>query len=70
MPDRSAATFEQALQRLETLVARLESGDDTLEAALAAYEEGMTLVHACREKLDAAQARILHLQLDPDDDAF
>jgi exodeoxyribonuclease VII small subunit len=54
-------TFEAALAELEGRVARLERGDLDLDDALRVFEEGVALVRACHEKLDAADARILSL---------
>ena len=61
-PDK--LTFEQALNELQTIVARLESGDGDLEENLALYERGMTLVRYCNDILDAAQLRVRELQPD------
>jgi exodeoxyribonuclease VII small subunit len=60
-PSPAPATFEAALTALEGHVARLERGDLELEEALRLFEEGVALVRACHEKLDAADARILAL---------
>ena len=54
-------TFESAMQRLEELVVRLESGDLTLEDSLQAFEEGMALTACCRGQLEAAETRLQHL---------
>ena len=43
--------FEDALQVLETVVEKLERGDLPLEEALAAFEEGVTLVRHLSDKL-------------------
>jgi exodeoxyribonuclease VII small subunit len=51
-------SFEAALSRLETVVARLESGDLTLAESLRTFEEGITLSRQCAERLDHAEARI------------
>ena len=51
-------TFEEALQRLEALVDRLEEGDLELEAALAAFEEGVKLTRRCAGQLEAAERKI------------
>jgi exodeoxyribonuclease VII small subunit len=61
------ATFEAALAALEGHVARLERGDLELEEALRLFEEGVSLVRTCHEKLDAADARILALSGTPGD---
>ena len=41
--DISTLSFEAALQRLETIVKQLESGDAPLEAAIGLYEEAQAL---------------------------
>ena len=56
-PD-DAPSFEAALARLEALVERLEGGELELEAALAAFEEGVALARRCATQLDDAQRRI------------
>ncbi len=51
-------SFEQALGGLDDIVTRLESGEIGLEEAVALFEQGQRYLAACRERLDAAQARI------------
>jgi exodeoxyribonuclease VII small subunit len=51
-------SFEQALERLEEIAQRLEAGDLELEAALAAFEEGIGLTRRCAEQLRQAERRI------------
>lgn len=51
-------TFEEALVRLETLVRSLESGNVALDDSLAAFEEGISLVRFCTEKLETAEQRV------------
>ena len=53
--------FEEALQKLESLVQKLESGDIQLEDALKIYKEGMELTKFCKQKLDKAEAEIKKL---------
>ena len=50
--------FEVSLARLEELVERLEQGDLALEAALEAFEEGVTLARRCAAQLGDAERRI------------
>ena len=57
-------TFEEALQRLEALVATLEDGDATLDDAVASYEEGVTLAQHCLERLHTAEMRVQELALE------
>jgi exodeoxyribonuclease VII small subunit len=53
--------FEQALERLETIVDELEGGELTLEESLARYEEGMRLSRRLTQQLDEAEKRIERL---------
>jgi len=57
-------TFEEALQELEAIVAKLESGDLTLEESLALFEQGQALAKRCHTQLDQATLRVE--QLTPD----
>ncbi len=63
--DPSTLSFEEALRLLEERVRDLERGEVPLERALALYEEGVLLVRACHEKLDAADKRIVELSAEP-----
>ncbi len=58
------ATFEEALRRLDEVVARLEGGEVGLEEAVALFEQGQAHLAACRERLAAAQRRIEELTAD------
>lgn len=51
-------SFEEALNELETIVRRLESGQVKLDEALAFYERGVKLKNLCTKKLADAKARI------------
>lgn len=53
--------FEEALQRLDTIVEELEGGELTLEQSLAHYEEGMKLSRGLTKILDEAEKRIERL---------
>lgn len=50
--------FEKAMERLESIVQNLESGDLSLEDSLKAFEEGMELVRFCNTKLDEAEQKV------------
>ena len=54
--------FEEALKKLETIVAAMESEDLPLETLLAKYEEGSRLTRACQEKLAEAEVKIRQLE--------
>ena len=65
-PSDSPATpsFEAALQKLETIVQRLEKGELTLEESLGLYEEGIRLSRLCHATLEEAEGRIEQLVKD------
>jgi exodeoxyribonuclease VII small subunit len=50
--------FEEALQKLEAIVAQMEEGDLPLEEALKAFEEGVKLAGFCTTKLDEAERKV------------
>jgi exodeoxyribonuclease VII small subunit len=50
--------FESAIERLEDIVEKLESGEIELEQALVLFEEGMELSKICSQKLDEAKKKI------------
>ncbi|MBN1613516.1 MAG: exodeoxyribonuclease VII small subunit [Deltaproteobacteria bacterium] len=50
--------FEEALQKLDAIVRRMESGDLTLEESLKAFEEGVKLARFCSRKLDEAERKV------------
>jgi exodeoxyribonuclease VII small subunit len=63
-PAEPPPTFEEALRRLDEVVARLEGGEVGLEEAVALFEQGQGYLAACRERLAAAQKRIEELTAD------
>lgn len=54
----AAPSFEESLQQLQAIVAELESGTLSLEAALARFEQGVKFVQACHQLLSGAEQRI------------
>jgi exodeoxyribonuclease VII small subunit len=50
--------FEGAMDRLETIVEQMESGELSLEDLIVRYEEGMNLVKICQERLASAEHKI------------
>lgn len=51
-------SFEQAMDRLEDIVARLENGDVPLETAIELFQEGMKLSQLCGGKLEQVEQKI------------
>jgi exodeoxyribonuclease VII small subunit len=67
MPAKPAATpptFEQALDELDTLVRRMESGELTLDESIAAYRRGAELARYCQARLAQAELDIKQLEGD------
>jgi len=50
--------FEYGLKRLEEIVAKLESGNLSLDDSLKLFEEGVKLVRFCNERLAEAQQKV------------
>ena len=46
------------MERLEAIVAQMESGQMQLEDLLVRYEEGMNLVKVCQDRLTQAEQKI------------
>ena len=54
----SKLSFEKALERLESIVQEMESGELSLENALKKFEEGVKLSHFCTQKLNETEKKI------------
>jgi exodeoxyribonuclease VII small subunit len=57
LPDASL-TYEAALQELEGLVQRMESGQIPLDELLSGYQRGAALLKICRDKLAAVEQQV------------
>lgn len=57
-----ALSFEKALAELERLVAQMESGNLSLEQALAAHKRGIELARFCQSRLQAAEQQVKVLE--------
>ncbi|MDX1924430.1 MAG: exodeoxyribonuclease VII small subunit [Rickettsiaceae bacterium] len=51
-------SFEEALNELETIVRKLDSGNESLESSISAYERASVLKAYCEKKLDEAKFKI------------
>ncbi len=60
--DESPQSFEAALDELERLVERLESGELPLEQAITSHRRGIDLAKYCSEKLTRAEAEVKILE--------
>ncbi|HGA4199382.1 TPA: exodeoxyribonuclease VII small subunit [Streptococcus agalactiae] len=52
-------TFEENLQELETIVSRLETGDVTLEDAIAEFQKGMLISKELQKTLKEAEETLV-----------
>jgi len=50
--------FEDALNKLEKIVSKLEDGEIPLEESLKLFEEGVRLSRLCNQKLEEAEKRV------------
>lgn len=64
--DVSKLSFEEALDRLETIVNKLESGDVPLEQSIAIYEQGEALKKHCAKLLQAAEDKVEKIRVGAD----
>ena len=51
-------SYEAALQELELLVARLESGELPLAQLLTQYQRGAELLKFCRDQLESVEGQV------------
>jgi exodeoxyribonuclease VII small subunit len=54
-------SYEEAIQQLEKVVAKLESGDISLDESMALFKRGMSLSEICAGKLSAIEKQITQL---------
>lgn len=62
-PDQppESLTYESAVDELESIIERIESGQTGLEDSIRLYERGAVLLRRCREILEQADQRIRRL---------
>jgi len=56
-------SFEEALERLESIIESMESGDTPLADLVAKFEEGSKLLKMCQGQLKEAELKIEKLNL-------
>lgn len=57
-------TFEEAIDRLETIIGSMEDGDTPLAELIAKFEEGAILLKKCQKELREAELKIEKLNLE------
>lgn len=68
-PEIESLSFEQALEALEGVVKRLETGSSTLQGAITDYEYGMHLKRHCEKHLAAARLDVERITLGASEEA-
>lgn len=61
MADEKSLTYEEAMTRLEKIVAMLENDTLSLDDSLKLFEEGTNLARLCNKTLDEAELKISKL---------
>jgi exodeoxyribonuclease VII small subunit len=61
MEEVNKLSFEEAMDKLEGIVERLEEGDVPLEEAIAIYKEGMELSKLCHDKLKNVEEQLAQI---------
>ncbi|MFS0672769.1 exodeoxyribonuclease VII small subunit [Ornithinibacillus sp. 179-J 7C1 HS] len=54
-------TFEEAMEKLEEIIGKLEEGDVPLEKAISYYQDGMHLSKICSDKLNHIQEKMVQI---------
>ncbi|MEM8867804.1 MAG: exodeoxyribonuclease VII small subunit [Verrucomicrobiota bacterium] len=57
-------SFEDALERLQTITESMENGDIALTELVAKFEEGSKLLKVCQSQLQKAELKIEKLNLE------
>jgi exodeoxyribonuclease VII small subunit len=69
MAKKERLGFEEALQRLEAVVEKLNNEEISLEDSVALYEEGIKLSKICTETLENAALKIEQIDQDNSPDS-
>ncbi|MBN8236582.1 exodeoxyribonuclease VII small subunit [Halobacillus kuroshimensis] len=56
--NKQEISFEEAMNQLEEIVEKLETGEVPLEKAIQYYQEGMKLSKVCSEKLGTVEEQM------------
>ena len=57
-------SYNDAMKRIEEIVAALEAGGTSLDETLKMFEEGAKLLKECQQELEQAEKRIDGIRLD------
>lgn len=60
--------YEEAMQKLEKVVGRLETDEVSLEESLELFEQGVKLMQTCHQRLNEIESRVQLLTRETEDD--
>lgn len=69
MSENEKVTFEEAMEKLEEIVERLEEGDVPLEESIDLFQQGMMLSKVCHSKLQNIEKKMDTIMKDDGDSA-
>lgn len=55
-------TLEELIKELQNTIDQLEKGETSLEQSFRLYQDGMLMLKACNEKIDAVEKKMIQLQ--------
>lgn len=58
MSEEKVLSFEEAMEKLEKIVEKLEEGDVPLEKAISYFQDGMKLSKLCHDKLQHVEKQM------------
>ena len=58
----SEMTVEEALKKLDTILADMDREDQTLEDSFQSYREGLELIHYCTSRIEAIEQKLQVLE--------
>lgn len=67
-PKKKSPTFEEGLERLESIAGQMERGELPLDELMKLYEEGIKLSGELNRKLDAAAGRMMEVRLEKENE--
>lgn len=56
--EKDSFRLEEAFEKLNQLITKLEAEGTTLEEAFSLYEEGMKLTLACQQSIDTVEKKV------------
>lgn len=62
MTDKKEQSLEELFEELDMVAAKLEQGDLSLEESFQLYQDGMSKLKLCNEKIDQVEKKVLILE--------